>query len=250
MPSRTAHNVAVLNRSSVVSDEAAHRITDVLQKQATNHFSKYWNIDARLRFVPKADLTSWKGAWNLLILDDSDSATALGYHDQTPEGVPVGKVFAATDLKYGAHVSVTASHELLEMLLDPDINLQAYDSDRGYFVAYEACDAVEADEIGYEIDGVLVSDFVLPDFFDPSAKGRAGARFSYRNNVRTPFELAKGGYEILYVPGRGWTQRVAREGNHTSDRPRVGSRRERRMNRECWQRSLDAIPDRALHPDG
>ena len=32
----------------------------------------------------------------MLVLDTSDQAGALGYHDVTPQGLPLGKVFAKT----------------------------------------------------------------------------------------------------------------------------------------------------------
>src|SRR6266581_3514657 len=97
-----------------------------------------------------------------------DFAGALGYHDLTKQGLPLGKVFAGSDMKLGYNWTVTASHELLEMLADPDINLTAFvqDSDTsGILYAYETADACEADEYGYKIDGVLVSDFVFPSWF-------------------------------------------------------------------------------------
>lgn len=229
MSSIIAHHVAILNRSSAVDDEEAHAITTALQKQMSD-FREAWNIDAKLNFVPKNKTTGWENKWNLVLLDNSDQANALGYHDLTPEGLPLGKVFAATDKQYGAKVGVTASHELLEMLLDPYINLVVEDTNRGVFVAYEACDAVEADELGYDINGVQVSDFVLPDFFNPLAGSYKGAQYSHLSNVHAPFQLAAGGYESVYIPGKGWTQNTAREnGPLASDRPRVGSRRERRF---------------------
>jgi hypothetical protein len=46
-------------------------------------------------------------------------------HDTTPDGLPLGKVFAGTDKAFGTQWTVTASHELLEMLGDPAINLTA-----------------------------------------------------------------------------------------------------------------------------
>lgn len=241
MPARIAHNVAVLNRSSVLSDADAAKIVMALQSQATRDFAKVWGIDARLNFVPTTSTTGWQGKWNLVLLDTSDEANALGYHDVTPEGLPLGKVFAKTDQQYGALVSVTASHELLEMLLDPFISLCAEDTRRRAFAAYEACDAVEADELAYDIDGVKVSDFVTPAYFDPTAAGRKGAVFSYKRNVHGPFALAPGGYESLYVPGHGWTQITARaDGTRSSDRPKVGSRRERRRaGHEEWQHSAE-----------
>jgi hypothetical protein len=240
MPSRFAHNVAVLNRSSALTDAEAEAIVDALQVQATRDFAPAWGIDARLRFVPKGDTRSWTGRWNLLLLDTSDEADALGYHDLTPEGLALGKVFCKTAAAGGDSVSATASHELLEMLLDPYLNLTALDTERGYFVAYEASDAVEADDLGYEIDGVLVSDFVTPAFFDPQAAHRPDAEFSYMRSVTRPFELAEGGYEMVFAPGRGWLQRSRRSGGARAlDRARVGSRRERRRSRDAWQQSDD-----------
>jgi hypothetical protein len=82
-------------------------------------------VDAELEFVPSGAQPP-AGTWWLSILDDSDQANALGYHDLTTDGLPIGKVFAGTDLKVGASWSVTASHELLEMLADPNINLTVF----------------------------------------------------------------------------------------------------------------------------
>jgi hypothetical protein len=42
----------------------------------------------------------------------------VGYHDLTNEGLPLGKVFAGSDMVNGYNWTVTASHELLEMLID------------------------------------------------------------------------------------------------------------------------------------
>ena len=74
-----------------------------------------WGVDADLVFVPLGEKPP-KGDWWVVILDDSDEGGALGYHDVTDEGLPLGKVFAGTDILYGISWTVTASHEILEML--------------------------------------------------------------------------------------------------------------------------------------
>lgn len=230
-------NIAFLNRSTVLTDDEAAKITKAVAHQAHVHWAPVWGSSPIVTFIPSHKERGWQGKWNILYLDTSDEANALGYHDLTPEGLPVGKVFAKTDQMYGAAVGVTTSHELLEMLLDPYINLTAFDPRRNLFVAYEACDAVEADHLGYAIDGVQVSDFVLPPFFDPTAATRPAAKYSYKGNVTKPFELAPGGYESVFVPGKGWIQNVAkRDGGQAMDRPRVGSRRERRN--QTWESGL------------
>ena len=85
-----------------------------------------WGIDAEIISTDTPmdadgppDITNM---WQLIILDDSDQADALGYHELTAAGLPLGKVFAGSDIADGASWQVTASHELLEMLIDPQIN--------------------------------------------------------------------------------------------------------------------------------
>src|ERR1700735_4567820 len=58
------------------------------------------------------------GSCWLVLFNDSDQANALGCHDLTTGGLSIGKVFAASELKAGTSWTVTARHELLEMLGD------------------------------------------------------------------------------------------------------------------------------------
>src|SRR2546429_328708 len=181
-------DVAVLNRSTVAIDEEVERIAGALQQQVDRDFAPAWGVRTSLTFLPKGVTDGWQGRWNVVVLDTSDEANALGYHDLTPDGLPLGKCFAKTDQMVGAQLSVTMSHELLEMLGDPDVNLQAAD-ENGRIYAYETCDAVEADDIGYEIDGVLISDFVFPEWFVASLRGH-DVQFDQQRKVSEPFELA------------------------------------------------------------
>src|SRR5262249_16767163 len=147
-----------------------------------------------------------------------DQAGALGYHDTTPDGLPQGKIFAASDMQYGLAWSVTASHELLEMLADPYINLAAtvFPGNHGAYMslyAYEVCDPCELDSEGYEIDGVLVSDFVYPTWFEPFWAAES-KRFDYLSKISKPLQLLPGGYISVYdvLYGEGWTQLYGEEG--------------------------------------
>src|SRR5437764_160004 len=49
-------------------------------------------------------------SWQIVVLDDSDQAGALGYHDFTVNGRPIAKVFARDDARYGADFDVTLLH--------------------------------------------------------------------------------------------------------------------------------------------
>lgn len=217
--------IAVLNRSTVATDDEVHAIVDAAQQDLDNNFAAAWNTHSTLRFVSKGDEESWKGKANLLVLDTSDEANALGYHDFTPEGLPLGKAFAKTDQQYGAKLSVTLTHELWEMVVDPNIRLLVQDDQRNIFVAYESADSVEADELAHDVNGIAISNFVLPNFF---VRGTPGP-YDFGHVLSAPFELAEGGYEAYWTPSGGWQQNVKRkDGPQASDRPKVGSRRERR----------------------
>lgn len=221
--------IAVTNESKAMKDTEVRKIVRALQKQVAHDWAPLWGSSAQVRFFPKGQQPS--DAWWLACFDDSDQAGALGYHDVTPAGLPLGKAFVGTDLKYGAAPSVTMSHELLEMLGDPEINLTAQVGNAEFW-AYEVCDAVEADALAYQIDGVPVSDFVTPSWFGSAF----GGPYSFRRNVAKPLELARGGYTSIWTPHGGWTQKTNDDHTHSHlDRPRVGSRRERRRTpREQW----------------
>ncbi len=232
----TGIEVAILNRSTVVRDHDVEKAVASLQTQVSRDFNAAWGIDARLSFVPQGKKPP--DTWQVVILDNSDQAGALGYHDLTKSGQPLGKVFAATDLQYHLKWSVTASHELLEMLADPNINLVAFAPD-GTLYAYEVCDACEADSFSYKIDGVDVSDFVFPGWFEPLhiAKGEA---FDQQGKIKKPLSLLPGGYIGVYriEKGSGWTQLTSKGKLDYAFRPPVGSRRERRRTpMDQWLRS-------------
>jgi hypothetical protein len=129
------------------------------------------------------------------------------------------------------------------MLGDPDINLTVFvqDGDRpkGRLYAYEVCDACEDDSFGYTIDGVLVSDFVYPAWFESFRKA-GSTQFDRQRHIRRPFDLLRGGYIGYFdvTGGHGWQQLTKDGALNYRARPRVGSRRERRRTpRELWQAS-------------
>ncbi len=235
-------NIAVLNSSTVLKDEEVAPVVAALQTQVTRDFAPVWGIDAVLTFITDGNVPP-PSSWQLIILDNSDQAGALGYHDLTPVGFPLGKVFAGTDKQYGLSWSVTASHELLEMLADPDINLTALvqsSSTAGRLYAYEVCDACEDDSYGYTIDSVLVSDFVYPSWFETFWQ-KGATQFDHQNRMESPFEILSGGYIGVFdiSKGSGWHQLQADLAQiRYSSRAHVGSRRERRsIPRNQWMRS-------------
>jgi len=222
--------IAVLNQFAGLTDDEVAAAVTALQIQVHEHFEPAWGIDAEVTFYPDGQAPA--GCWQLVILNNSDQAGALGYHDLTNEGLPLGKVFAGTDLAYGNSWTVTASHELLEMLGDPDINLTVFienSANGGILYAYENCDACEDDRYSYAINGVQVSDFVFPSWFQNF--NLPNTQYDYCNHITQAFELLPGGYIGYYNvnAGGGWQQKYAAgQSLKYSMRAYIGSRRERR----------------------
>jgi hypothetical protein len=114
----------------------------------------------------------------------------------TTEGLPIGKAFAAGDLKAGSSSTVTASHELLEMLGDPKVNLTVFvqnSNTAGTLYAYEVCDPCEDDSLGHHIDNILLSDFVYLTWFE-GFRTESSTQFHAMNEMQNPLQLLSGGY--------------------------------------------------------
>ena len=125
-----------------------------------------------------------KKAWAMVFLDDADQPGALAYHDLTPEGLPLSKIFVRTTLAARELVSVSASHELVEMLVDPAINMYANGPDLQPLYAYTGSDPVQTvpldifrysamyayesadpvEEETFKLGGVEMSEFIRPIF--------------------------------------------------------------------------------------
>ncbi len=178
--------IAITNASTCLSDLQVEAVLPALQKQVSDDFKAYWEQDCSLVFVSK-DQPLTGGWWQIVVTDSPDQAGALGYHEMSSQGTPLGKVFAKLDLQSGSSWTVTLSHELLEMLADPWINWCAMGSDSKIY-ALEVCDAVEADALGYEINGVLVSDFITPAWYEPNCADR----LDYKQHVSKQLELVPG----------------------------------------------------------
>jgi hypothetical protein len=223
--------IAITNVSTCLSDGQVEAAIPALQRQVSLDFKAYWEVDCELTFLPKEQPLT-EGWWQISVTDNPDQAGALGYHELSSRGTPLGNVFAALDLQSGGSWTVTLSHELLEMLADPWINWCAQGSD-GRIYALEVCDAVETDRLGYRIDEVLVSDFITPSWFEPTRADRV----DFKRRISKPLQLASGGYISVLDEGGRWIQ-MAEQGRSAVPIP-SGSRRQRRtMRKGDWRKSL------------
>jgi hypothetical protein len=196
--------IAVLNESTKMTDAQVEALTPALGTQWNRDLHTVWRVEmATFTFYPKG-VAAPPSDWQLVFLDNSDQAGALAYHDLTQAGLPLSKVFVETIQKAGDPVSVAASHELCEMAVDPWL-ANAFQDSKGVFWAAEVCDPVEDPQFAYMIDGVLVSDFITPDWF-VSGVNWGATSFDFKGHVTKPFEVLAGGYAQYFNPQRGWVE--------------------------------------------
>lgn len=203
--------IAVINAAekTPIPDRQLAKVVAALQKQIARDLAPAWGIAAELRPVPRGG-TPPRDHWWLTLHDDSDHAGELGYHDLTSAGLPLGKAFVATARADDVPWSVVLSHELLEMLIDPYINLAAVvrNGRGGVLFGYEVCDPCRLDI--YRIDGVAVSNFVYPGWFEQE-RPHQGARFDHLGRMVKPLALRPGGYSLVndLADKRGWRTKSA-----------------------------------------
>lgn len=193
--------IAVINKSSIVSNEEVELMTLGVAKQAREHAAPTWDLKPPKVVYRDSEAVAEPGAFKVLVFDDADLAGALGYHSDGPDGLPYGRVFVKITQKHNLSVSSVLSHEVLEIMMDPQANYWADNWKEGLSYALEVADPVESDYYKVNVEGgsVEVSNFVLPAWFDPHPP--AGSKFDWLGNLSKPFTMTDGGYVIIRDQG-------------------------------------------------
>jgi len=207
--------ITAVNHSKEIPDDALQFVVRAINRQIREDFEPYWSLGATLRLEGKSAkkpdklaLPDMRGDAVLYLWDDVDVENALGYHDANARGIPFGFVFTKLAKQLGENWTVTLSHEALELVADPLVNLLVAgphpEEDRMVFHWYEMSDAVQAET--YKIDEIEVSNFVLPLYFTPDAE--VGSRNDYLGRSHggktlTSFGINPGGYVGFFDPKLG-----------------------------------------------
>ena len=189
--------IAVINKSTIVSNAEVKLMVRAVAKQAREHAALTWDLKPPRVVYRASEATAEPGSWKVVIFDDADIAGALGYHSDGPDGLPYGKVFVKITQQYNMSISTVLSHEVLEIMMDPQFNYWADNWNDGLSYALEVADPVESDSYTIEIDGkpIEVSNFVLPAWFDPIPP--PGAKFDWLGKLSKPFTMTDNGYVII-----------------------------------------------------
>ena len=191
--------IDLVDKTNEIDPELIQAVAAALTIQVTRDLPQFWNVQATVTYEPNAKKIP-PGVWPVFLvksLPPGEGGFHMDKHNQ-----PYAKVIAspASD-----EWTIDASHETLEMLVDPNgTRLQpsaAIKIENGKIVddgtdqfAYlvEACDPCEADNYAYPIQGVAVSDFLTPHFYDPIVT--TGTRYSFTGAIKAPRQILPGGY--------------------------------------------------------
>jgi Cdc6-like AAA superfamily ATPase len=184
-------DVALVSQVEQLASDALEPVAAALQRQVREHFAPHWGIEASVSvFRTVTDVPS--GCWPITIAHEINTPGAAGIHLDR-DGVP----FALVRYEEG-NWTVPASHQLLSMLADPFGNRligapSPKEDQDGVEVLVEVCDPCQA--LSYEVDGVVVSDFVTPAYYTGE-----GDVLDHRRAIGRRLELLQGGYLSWHDP--------------------------------------------------
>lgn len=193
--------VGVGTTTAAVSVQEAKELAAALDVQVKRDLKPIWGIDAEIVFLENPNAPD-VGVHPIFIVDETPHDVA-GVH-RIEQGVTFAFVNANRNWR------LAASHECLEMLVDPtgmkmvpstgigivDGTLQDIDDEFHYLL--EVCDPIEDTAHAYDIKGISVSDFYTPEYFD--RQYRAGIRYSLRGAITRPREVGVNGYLSWWHP--------------------------------------------------
>lgn len=203
--------LGLASRSSSVQLRDLVSVAAAIGVQIERDLKPIWNVSATISAISDPDAIPL-GVWPVYVVDDTGFDGAEGLH-LTDDKQPYALV------KGGRTWSLTASHECIEMLVDPSGNRLVSSAavavkggvivdlpDEKFEYLVEPADPSEDQDNAYMIDGVVVSDFYTPRYYDPSTS--SGARYSFSGKITAPRQVLPGGYLSWRNPVLGRMQQL------------------------------------------
>jgi hypothetical protein len=204
--------VGLVDKTGSIDSELMQAAAAALNLQVTRDLPQFWNVQASVQYLPHAEKVP-AGVWPVQLvksLPPGEGGYHLDKHNQ-----PYARVIASPE---DDSWTIDASHETIEMLVDPygnrmqsSIAIEIVGNDvqdgTGQFnYLVEACDPCEANAYGYEIQGIAVSDFITPHFYDPAAT--QGTRYSFTGALTRPRQILPVGYISFVNQATGEWQQI------------------------------------------
>lgn len=203
--------VGLVDTTGKINPDLVQAAAAALNVQVTRDLPQFWPVQATVQYLPHARKIP-SGVWPVQLVASLPPGEG-GFH-LTKHNQPYAKVIATPG---DDSWTIDASHETIEMLVDPSGNRMlsstaieisgdgVVDGTGEFNYLVEACDPCEANGFGYSIQGLVVSDFLTPHYYDPVVT--PGTRYSFKGSLTAPRQMLRGGY-ISYVDEATdeWTQ--------------------------------------------
>ncbi len=194
----TVIQIGLVDTTQQISTDLVHAAAIALNLQVTRDLPQFWPVTATVMYLPSAAKVP-PGVWPVQLVKTLPPDEG-GFHSDKHKQ-PYSKVIASPkDTTW----TIDASHEILEMLVDPYGNRmqssvaievvkgKIRDGTGQFEYLVEACDPCEDNSYAYTINGVAVSDFITPHFYDPGVT--PGTRYSFTGALKGPRQILPGGY--------------------------------------------------------
>jgi hypothetical protein len=204
--------VGLVDKTKKLDPSLVEAAAAALNVQVMRDLPQFWNINATVRYLP--DPTKIPvGVWPVFLVPKLPPGEGGVHLDKKNQ--PYSLVIGTPD---NNDWTIDASHETLEMLVDPAGNrLQTsraiaiaggdvQDAPGEFEYLVEACDPCEGNQYAYSIQGIAVSDFITPRFYDPVTT--AGTRYSFGGNIKRPRQLLPGGYISFIDPQKDEIEQI------------------------------------------
>ena len=190
--------IGLTDKTGKIDKELMQETAAALGIQVSRDVSPIWNVNATVQWLPDPKKIP-AGVWPIFLVGSLPPDEG-GFH-QDRKNQPYAEVIATPD---SDDWTIDASHEFVEMLVDPmgnrlqtsraiEISGNGVKDTAGEFdYLVEACDPCEANEFAYSINGIAVSDFITPNFYDPVVT--SGTRYSFGGHISAPRQVLQGGY--------------------------------------------------------
>ena len=203
--------VGLVDTTGKLNKQLVQSVAAALNIQVIRDLPQFWSVKATVMHLPDPKKIP-AGVWPVNLVPKLPPGEGGVHLDKNNQ--PYSLVIANPD---SDEWTIDASHETLEMLVDPQgsrlhsshaigiVGGKIEDTAGQFNYLVEACDPCEADQYAYSVNGVALSDFITPHFYDPLKT--PGTRYSFTGAIKAPRQILPGGYiSFIDLETEKWQQ--------------------------------------------
>jgi hypothetical protein len=204
--------IGLVDKTGKLDTQLLQETAAAIGIQVTRDLAPVWSVQATVQYLPDPKKIP-VGIWPVFLVAKLPPGEG-GFH-LDKKNQPYAEVIGTPD---SDDWTIDASHEIVEMLVDPAGNrLQTSraiaisgngvaDTTGEFDYLVEACDPCEDNQFAYSINGIAVSDFITPNFYDPVVT--SGTRYSFGGNIKAPRQVLTGGYISFVNPATDHMEQI------------------------------------------